>query len=287
MQTLVLPAPAKLNLFLHITGRRADGYHLLQTLFIFLDYGDTIDLTLRTDGVIKRVVGNESVPEDTDLMVRAAQLLQSTTSSSFGVNIGIKKILPMGGGLGGGSSNAATVLVGLNRLWQCGLSIDHLAELGLKLGADVPVFVRGHAAWAEGVGEVLTPIEVPEKWYLVVVPDAHVNTREIFSNPHLTRNCEPIIMATFLTGATQNVFEPVVRDLHQNINQVFEILSQYVQPRLTGSGACVFAEFETQTKAMQIQQKLPSSWKTFVAQGKVISPLANQIHSIDGLSPSR
>lgn len=277
MSTLTLPAPAKLNLFLHITGRRADGYHLLQTLFIFLDYGDTIHLTLRHDGIIKRVAGNESVPELTDLMIRAAQLLQQHTGTTLGVDIAIEKVLPMGGGLGGGSSDAATVLRGLDKLWQCHLTLDELALLGLQLGADVPVFVRGQAAWAEGVGELLTPVSAPEKWYLVVVPDAHVNTREIFSNPLLTRNCEPITMATFLTGSTQNVFEPVVRKLHQNINQTFEVLNLYSKPRLTGSGACVFAEFDTQTQAIQIKQKLPSSWNTFVAQGKQKSPLANQL----------
>ncbi len=277
MSTLTLPAPAKLNLFLHITGRRADGYHLLQTLFIFLDYGDTIHLTLRHDGIIRRVAGNESVPESTDLMIRAAQLLQQHTGTTLGVDIAIEKVLPMGGGLGGGSSDAATVLRGLDKLWQCHLTLDELALLGLQLGADVPVFVRGQAAWAEGVGELLTPVSAPEKWYLVVVPDAHVNTREIFSNLLLTRNCEPITMATFLTGATQNVFEPVVRKLHQNINQTFEVLNLYNKPRLTGSGACVFAEFDTQTQAIQIKQKLPSSWNTFVAQGKQMSPLANQL----------
>lgn len=277
MSTLTLPAPAKLNLFLHITGRRADGYHLLQTLFIFLDYGDTIHLTLRHDGIIRRVAGNESVPELTDLMIRAAQLLQQHTGTTLGVDIAIEKVLPMGGGLGGGSSDAATVLRGLDKLWQCHLTLDELALLGLQLGADVPVFVRGQAAWAEGVGELLTPVSAPEKWYLVVVPDAHVNTREIFSNPLLTRNCEPITMATFLTGSTQNVFEPVVRKLHQNINQTFEVLNLYSKPRLTGSGACVFAEFDTQTQAIQIKQKLPSSWNTFVAQGKQKSPLANQL----------
>ncbi|MEN9433223.1 MAG: 4-(cytidine 5-diphospho)-2-C-methyl-D-erythritol kinase [Pseudomonadota bacterium] len=277
MSTLTLPAPAKLNLFLHITGRRADGYHLLQTLFIFLDYGDTIHLTLRHDGIIRRVAGNESVPESTDLMIRAAQLLQQHTGTTLGVDLAIEKVLPMGGGLGGGSSDAATVLRGLDKLWQCHLTLDELALLGLQLGADVPVFVRGQAAWAEGVGELLTPVSAPEKWYLVVVPDAHVNTREIFSNPLLTRNCEPITMATFLTGATQNVFEPVVRKLHQNINQTFEVLNLYNKPRLTGSGACVFAEFDTQTQAIQIKQKLPSSWNTFVAKGKQMSPLANQL----------
>lgn len=277
MTTLTLPAPAKLNLFLHITGRRSDGYHLLQTIFQLLEYGDSIQLTLRHDGVVRRVAGNESVPEHTDLMVRAAQLLKPFTPASFGVNMAINKVLPMGGGLGGGSSNAATVLVGLNQLWQCGLSTKQLAELGLKLGADVPVFVEGHTAWAEGVGEVLSPIDLPERWYLVVAPDAQVATREIFLHPDLTRNCEPIKMATFLNGATQNVFESLVRKQHSNINQVFEALNNCAKPRLTGSGACVFAEFDTKNAATQIQQKLPKSWKTFVAKGVNQSPLVTQL----------
>ncbi|MBK8453303.1 MAG: 4-(cytidine 5'-diphospho)-2-C-methyl-D-erythritol kinase [Thiofilum sp.] len=277
MTTLILPAPAKLNLFLHITGRRSDGYHLLQTIFQLLDYGDSIQLTLRHDGVVRRVAGNESVSEHTDLMVRAAQLLKPFTPASSGVEMAINKVLPMGGGLGGGSSNAATVLVGLNQLWQCGLSTKQLAELGLKLGADVPVFVEGHTAWAEGVGEVLSPIDLPERWYLVVAPEAQVATREIFLHPDLTRNCEPIKMATFLNGATQNVFESLVRKQHSNINQVFEVLNNCAKPRLTGSGACVFAEFDTKNAATQIQQKLPKSWKTFVAKGVNQSPLVTQL----------
>lgn len=277
MDSLVLPAPAKLNLFLHITGRRLDGYHLLQTVFQLLDYGDTIQLKRRTDGMIVRVAGNESVPPETDLMIRAARLLQQAYPTAYGVEMSIDKKLPMGGGLGGGSSNAATVLVGLNQLWQCGLNTQQLAELGLKLGADVPVFVEGHSAWAEGVGEVLSPIELPERWYLIIAPEAHVATREIFLNPDLTRNCEPIKMATFLNGVTQNVFEPIVRKQHSNINQVFVELSQYAKPRLTGSGACVFAEFNTRIAATQIQQKLPKSWNTFVARGVNQSPLVTQL----------
>ncbi|WP_020560289.1 4-(cytidine 5'-diphospho)-2-C-methyl-D-erythritol kinase [Thiofilum flexile] len=277
MDRLTLPAPAKLNLFLHITGRRPDGYHLLQTLFQILDYGDSIQLIRRDDGKLRRVAGNESVPEETDLMIRAAQLLKQVSQTRFGVDIVINKRLPMGGGLGGGSSNAATVLVGLNQLWRCGLKPEQLAELGLRLGADVPVFVLGHTAWAEGVGEQLTAIDLPERWYLVVVPDAHVATREIFLNPRLTRNCEPITMATFLNGVTQNVFESIVREQHPNINQVFELLSQYAKPRLTGSGACVFAEFDSQIAADQVQQKLSTTWDTFVAKGVKQSPLVTQL----------
>lgn len=277
MTTLTLPAPAKLNLFLHITGRRSDGYHLLQTVFQLLDYGDSIQFTLRHDGMVQRVAGNESVPEHTDLMVRAAHLLKPFTHGSSGVELVIDKVLPLGGGLGGGSSNAATVLVGLNQLWQCRLSTEQLALLGGKLGADVPVFVYGHSAWAEGIGEVVSPIELSERWYLVVVPDAHVATREIFLHPDLTRNCEPIKIATFLNGVTQNVFESLVRKQHSTINQVFDTLSNYAKPKLTGSGACVFAEFDTKNAATQIQQKLPKSWKTFVAKGVNQSPLVTQL----------
>lgn len=193
-------APAKLNLFLHITGRRSDGYHELQTLFQILDYGDELSFTLRTDGQIHLLTDFPGVPHDSNLIVRAAHLLQQHAGSRFGADIHCLKRLPMGGGLGGGSSNAATTLVALNRLWNCGLTTDQLAQLGLKLGADVPVFVRGYTAWGEGVGEQLTPVQMPPRTYLVLVPDCAVSTAEIFNHPELTRNTSAITIAAFLKG---------------------------------------------------------------------------------------
>ena len=220
----MLPAPAKINHFLHITGRRADGYHLLQTAFQFLDYGDQIQLQLCNDGVIQRCGGNADIPEREDLVVRAAELLQQHTASRAGVMITVDKKLPMGGGLGGGSSDAATTLLGLNVLWNCGLDLDELAGLGLQLGADVPVFIRGRAAWAEGVGEQLTAINLPENWYLIVHPNVHVSTAEIFANEGLTRHCQPIRIAASFNGQMQNVFEPVVRKMFSEVNSAYNWL---------------------------------------------------------------
>lgn len=276
--SLVLPAPAKLNLFLHITGRRADGYHLLQTLFQFLDYSDEISLQLRTDGKITRSLGSPLVPENDDLVVKAARLLQQTTACKLGVDIKVNKKLPMGGGLGGGSSDAATVLVGLNCLWHCGLSIDALAALGLRLGADVPVFVRGDSAWAEGVGEVLEPVTIPEKWYFVLHPHVHISTAEIFATESLTRNCKPSRMAAFLAGQTTNVFEPVVRKNYPKVAEAFEWLGN--KAKLTGSGACLFAEFDDEKSAQIIAKNLPKQWSGFVAQGRCKSPLYEKLNTL-------
>lgn len=271
--SLTLPAPAKLNLFLHITGRRADGYHLLQTLFVFLDYADTIHLVRRSDHAILRCQGDPSIPEDEDLTLRAAHLLQKVSGVRVGVDLYLDKRLPMGGGLGGGSSDAATVLLGLNRLWGCGLSLSQLAELGVSLGADVPVFVHGHAAWAEGVGELLTPVDVPEKWYLVVHPNVHVKTAELFQHEGLTRNCEIIKIAHFLAGQTRNVFEPVVKKTYPEVAEAFDWTSGFAQAKLTGSGACLFAAFDDEIEAQRILAKLPEQWFGFVAKACNRSPL--------------
>lgn len=285
---LVLPAPAKLNLFLHITGRRADGYHLLQTLFQFLDYSDEISLQLRTDGQVTRSIGSPFVPENDDLVVKAARLLQQLTACKFGVDIKVNKRLPIGGGLGGGSSDAATVLVGLNWLWGCDLSIDALAALGLGLGADVPVFVRGQAAWAEGVGELLEPVTIPEKWYFVLHPNVHISTAEIFATDSLTRNCKPIRMAAFLAGQTTNVFEPVVRRKYSEVTNAFKWLGN--KAKLTGTGACLFIEFDDEESAQIIAKNLPKQWSGFVAKGRCKSPLYEKLNIVrkffDGLSPS-
>ena len=269
---MMLPAPAKLNLFLHIIGQREDGYHHLQTVFQFLDYCDEIELNQRDDGKIKRLSGLKSIKAEDDLVVQAANLLKAHTKSSQGVEISVNKKLPVGGGLGGGSSDAATTLVGLNTLWNCGLTNDQLAELGLQLGADIPVFVHGYAAWAEGIGEVLEPITLDEDWFVVVHPNVFVSTVELFSDQALTRDCEPCKIARFLEGQVSNVFEPVVRNKHPEVAQALDWLSSYSAARLTGSGSCIFAKFSDKTVAKKVLNELPSRWFGFVAKGLNKSP---------------
>ena len=272
----VWPAPAKLNLFLHITGRREDGYHLLQTVFQFLDYVDELRFEVRQDGKIRRVTAS-AVAEEQDLVVRAARLLQQHASISQGVDIHLDKRVPMGGGLGGGSSDAATTLVALNQLWQCGLSEDELAQLGVALGADVPVFVRGRAAWAEGVGEQLEPVKLPELWFVVLIPPINVSTAEVFSHPQLRRDCPPITIRDFLAAADSpevgNVCEPLVREQYPIVAQALDDLSHYATARMTGTGACVFAAFDNEAEARRALQQLAAKWQGFVAQGLNTSPL--------------
>jgi len=275
-------APAKLNLFLRITGRRADGYHLLQTVFQFLDYGDELELVLREDGVIHRAIDLPQVPAEQDLTVRAARALQQASGCKLGVNISLFKKLPLGGGVGGGSSDAATILCVLNELWRCGLSTTQLAEIGLKLGADVPVFVHGHAAFAEGVGERLQCVEAPECWYLVVKPPVHVPTAEIFGDAQLTRNMPAITISALQTATMSmtelgNVCEPVAMRRYPEIAAVFSYLEQYGKPRMTGTGACVFVAFERESPARQALMDLPETWSGFVAQGRNVSPLMQQL----------
>lgn len=267
------PAPAKLNLFLHITGRRADGYHLLQSVFQFLDYGDSLAFTLRSDGGIRRNDTLPGVAPEQDLIYRAARLLQEHTRCSRGADIALHKHLPMGGGLGGGSSDAATTLVALNQLWQLGLPQAELANLGLKLGADVPVFIHGEAAWAEGVGEQLTPIDLPEPWFVVIIPPIQVATGEIFNAPELTRDCPPITIRDFLSGCGSNVCQPLVAKRYPAVAEALEWLGQYGRSIMTGTGACVFAAFDARTQAEEVFRQRPSGWQGFVAQGKNRSPL--------------
>ncbi|OPW99077.1 4-(cytidine 5'-diphospho)-2-C-methyl-D-erythritol kinase [Citrobacter sp. A316] len=273
------PSPAKLNLFLYITGQRADGYHTLQTLFQFLDYGDTIDIAPRSDGEIHLLTPVEGVAHEDNLIVRAARLLMKAASESnrltkgSGANISIDKRLPMGGGLGGGSSNAATVLVALNHLWQCGLSVDELAALGLTLGADVPVFVRGHAAFAEGVGEILTPVEPEEKWYLVAHPGVSIPTPVIFNDPDLPRNTPKRSIKTLLKCEFGNDCEVIARKRFREVDAALSWLLEYAPSRLTGTGACVFAEFDTESRARQVLEQAPEWLKGFVAKGVNLSPL--------------
>ncbi|KFF63589.1 4-(cytidine 5'-diphospho)-2-C-methyl-D-erythritol kinase [Pectobacterium brasiliense] len=273
------PAPAKLNLFLYITGQRKDGYHLLQTLFQFLDYGDTLTIRPRDDDQINLLTPVDGVENEQNLIVRAARLLQQHCErydirpARFGADISIEKCLPMGGGLGGGSSNAATVLVALNHLWQSGLSVDTLAELGLQLGADVPVFVRGHSAFAEGIGEQLTPANPLEKWYLVAHPGVSIATPLIFGDPELTRNSPIRDLETLLNQTFVNDCEAIARKRFREVEQLLSWLLEYAPARLTGTGACVFAEFDTEFAARQVLDQAPEWLNGFVARGVNISPL--------------
>jgi 4-diphosphocytidyl-2-C-methyl-D-erythritol kinase len=270
-------APAKLNLFLHITGVRSDGYHELQTVFQFLDFSDELQFQIRKDGRICRVNDIPGVPEAEDLVVRAAHLLKSETGGELGADILVQKKLPMGGGLGGGSSDAATTLVALNQLWELGLDEDSLAALGLKLGADVPVFVRGWAAWAEGVGEHLEPVTLPEPWYVVLAPKVNVSTADLFNDPQLTRDSAPIKIRGFLEGHDarnlSNVFEPVVRGRYREIDEAMTWLNGFSPTRLTGTGACVFAAFDEEFQAQEVAAQVEGRWKVFVARGCNRSPL--------------
>ena len=277
------PAPAKLNLFLHVTGRRADGYHLLQTAFQLLDFGDEIRLRPRDDGRIVRRAGAEGVAPDDDLAVRAARLLAELAPAGAGVDIEVTKRIPMGGGLGGGSSDAATVLVALNQLWRLGLPEERLAALGLALGADVPVFVRGSSAWAEGVGELLTPIALPEAWFVVVDSGARVATAEVFQAPELTRNSAPTTISRFLAGeATRNDLEPVVRALDARVAAALDWLVAQAPARMTGSGGCVFATVRDESIARRIAERCPAPWTAFVARGIAESPLRVMARSRQG-----
>ncbi|UAK19308.1 4-(cytidine 5'-diphospho)-2-C-methyl-D-erythritol kinase [Kluyvera sp. CRP] len=277
--TTTWPSPAKLNLFLYITGQRPDGYHTLQTLFQFLDYGDTLTITPRTDGQLRLLTPVAGVPDEDNLIIRAAHLLMKAAAETgrlpagSGADISIEKRLPMGGGLGGGSSNAATVLVALNHLWQCGLPEDELATLGLTLGADVPVFVRGHAAFAEGVGEVLTPVDVAEKWYLVAHPGVSIPTPIIFRDPELPRNTPVRSIETLLNCEFGNDCEVIARKRFREVDDVLSWLLEYAPSRLTGTGACVFAEFDTELAARQVLEQAPEWLQGFVAKGVNLSPL--------------
>lgn len=273
------PSPAKLNLFLYITGRRADGYHQLQTLFQFLDYGDTLTIVPRQDDQIQLLTPVEGVPDELNLIVRAARLLQQHCTAHAiatlprGADISIDKRLPMGGGLGGGSSNAATVLVALNELWQCGLSDDQLAEMGLTLGADVPVFVRGHAAFAEGIGEQLQPANPAEKWYLVAHPGVSIPTPVIFADAELKRDTPVRPLNALLQAPYANDCEPIARKRFREVEQLLSWLLQYAPSRLTGTGACVFAEFDSEPAALQVLNQAPAWLRGFVARGVNVSPL--------------
>ncbi len=270
------PAPAKLNLFLHITGRRADGYHTLQTVYQLLDYCDEVLVEPSRNGRIVRLEGMSGVVADDDLAVRAARLLQAEAGSGRGAELTIRKRIPAGGGLGGGSSDAATVLVALNRLWGLDWPASRLAQLGLRLGADVPVFVLGRSAWAEGVGERLTPLELPAAWYLVICPDCEVSTAKLFSDPELTRDSPETTISGFLSVGGRNDCEAVVRRRYPAVAAALDWLSRATggrPARLTGTGACVYSAFASEAQAREILATVPAQWTGFVACGLDESPL--------------
>lgn len=274
MTTLTLLSPAKLNLFLHITGRRTDGYHNLQTLFQLLDYGDTLSFTPNIDNRITLQPEIPGVTFEQNLIIKAVRALEPFKPANAGVDIQLEKRLPMGGGIGGGSSNAATTLVALNHLWGCNLGKERLQAIGLTLGADVPVFINAQTAWAEGVGEQLLPVKTPAKWFLVVQPDCHVSTAEIFCHKDLTRDTSAIKVAAFLERGGKNDCEALVKTLYPAVNEAITWLQKFDRnAKMTGTGACVFASFESAEKAQQVQAQLPKHLPGFVAQGVNQSPL--------------
>lgn len=281
----VWPSPAKLNLFLYITGQRENGYHDLQTLFQFIDYGDTLTIETNETGHIRIEPKIEGLPEQQNLIWQAAKSLQQHSSSNLGANIYLDKRLPMGGGIGGGSSNAATALVALNVLWGINLPKEELAQLGLKLGADVPVFVQGFAAFAEGVGEKLQPVQVEEKVYLVVRPNVSISTADIFNHPDLTRDTPKRPVSTLLSTQYVNDCEKIVRMLYPEVDQQLSWLLQYAPSRLTGTGSCVFAEFSSKKEAESVLEQLPDTVSAFVARGRNISPLKETLAEYQSAHP--
>jgi len=270
----VWPAPAKLNLMLHVTGQRADGYHELQTVFQLVELCDELRFETDASGEILRAEGPTDVPPEQDLVVRAAlRLRQQAGASAAGARIRVRKRIPMGGGLGGGSSDAATTLVALNRLWKFGFNVDELAAIGLELGADVPVFIHGHNAWAEGVGERLTPLELPSRWFLILHPGVHVTTRDVFQAPELTRNSPLTTIRGFFDSGGRNDCEPVVRQRFPAVAEALDWLSRFAPARLTGTGSCIFASFERAADAERVAARVPDTWRSFVARGLDRSPL--------------
>lgn len=282
---LTLLAPAKLNLFLHITGRRANGYHELQTLFQILDVGDTLEFTRTDSGDIRLTPEFVDLDIEDNLIFKAAKLLAPYREKNAGVDIVIDKKLPMGGGLGGGSSNAATTLLALNTLWKCKLSNNELAALGLSLGADVPVFVHGFTALAEGIGEQLTPVQTPENWYVVLCPETHVSTAQIFSNEVLTRDTPKMKIAPALEGQALDSFhndcEPLVTQLYPDIQEAIHWLSKHGPAKLTGTGACCFCRVESETKARQVLNSASSKFKGFIAKGVQLSPALKRLNEAE------
>ena len=273
-------APAKLNLFLYINGRRSDGYHELQTLFQFVDLTDELLITPNLSDQISISPSIPGVSLTDNIIYKAATALKAHSQLPLGADIQLTKNLPMGGGLGGGSSDAATTLVALNKLWQLALSEDQLADIAVTLGADVPVFVRGHAAFAEGIGEQLSPVEVPENWYLIVVPEVHVNTAQLFADPELTRNTAKRPLSQLLQAQWQNDFETTVKKRHPEVAKSLQWLLKYAPSRLTGSGCCVFSEFKDKQDALAVMAKAPENMHIYLAKGLNKSPLMHDVENI-------
>ena len=280
-ESLILRAPAKLNLMLHITGRRDDGYHLLETVFQFIDLADRIEFTANDTGEILRLPGKSPVAAADDILLTTATLLQARVQVDKGVSIDIDKRIPVGGGLGGGSSDAATCLLALNRLWELDLSLDQLAGIGLELGADVPVFVRGRAAWATGIGEKLQPIELEESIYLVIDPKVAVSTAQIFAAQELTRNSDPLTIRAFLRGSGCNVCEPVVRNLYPQVGQAIDWLNQFAVARMSGTGACVFAAIDSLEQAEVVKSRVPRQWDAYITRAMNHNPVHQQLGLLD------
>ena len=277
MISLGWPAPAKLNLFLHITGQRQDGYHLLQTVFQFIQLIDVIDFTILESGLVRRSSISLKIDEHDDLVIKAAQKIKKRSGSKLGVDISVKKNIPIGGGLGGGSSDAATTLVALNELWQTGLSIDELSEIGLSLGADIPFFINGNAAWAEGVGDKLTPINLDECFYLVIYPNCGISTKAVFEASDLTRNTPRITIRNFRDGNGKNDCELYVRNHYHDVTEALDWLGEYASSKLTGTGACLFAQFSDENEANEVKYKLPTKWQGYVVKGINKSPLLGRL----------
>ena len=271
------PAPAKINLFLHVVGRQENGYHHLQTVFQFLDYADELKFDLFKDELISLDSNYTQISNDNDLILRAANALKQASGVKKGAAISVMKHIPIGGGLGGGSSDAATTLVALNELWHTGFSVDELVKLGVKLGADVPVFIRGHSAWAEGIGEILTPIEPDEDWFVVIHPGCHVPTAQIFADPDLTRNSPPITICDFVAGAVHNDCEQVVFREYPEVARAAKWLNSWSDARMTGTGSCIFGRFNNKLQADEVLKQLPAEWQGFVAQGINYSPLMERL----------
>jgi 4-diphosphocytidyl-2-C-methyl-D-erythritol kinase len=280
MISITLPSPAKLNLFLHILDRREDGYHNLQTLFQLLDCGDQLSFTANKSPEINIISHLNEVSPENNLVYKAAKALQQATGCQWGCDIDLKKILPMGAGLGGGSSNAATTLLGLNYLWQCGLTLDELAHIGCHLGADVPVFVKGTTAFAEGIGEQITPVERQESWYLIITPKINISTREIFSHSELTRNAPAIKIRALPEVQYRNDCQSVVEKLYPQVTQALDWLKAFGNPLMTGTGASVFCPFDSEKEANRVLKQVPDSWNSFVAKGVNQSPVHKQVKNL-------
>jgi 4-diphosphocytidyl-2-C-methyl-D-erythritol kinase len=275
---LIWSAPAKLNLMLHIVGRRQDGYHELQTVFQLIDLCDRLEITVRGDGAITRPTGPAGVPEDQDLVVRAARALQQVSGTGLGAEIAIRKRIPLGGGLGGGSSDAATTLLALNQMWKLGYTSEQIATFGAALGADVPIFVAGRSSWAEGIGEKLTPVSLgADSWYLIIFPGVAVPTAAVFQAPELTRNSPPTTMRGFLETGGRNDCEAIVRARFPAVGEALDWLGRHAPARLTGTGSCVFAKFSRAADAERVAARVPDTWRAFVARGVDSSPLLDEL----------